>query len=637
MKYSIPYTDTSKSPIEIETNTINTDTILKLYGHGSVNYGAELWINLLKLLDHTCSGGVNNSGPLKPIEGQLWYNNYSTTLNLYKTDKWVPIVDSQYLERLYGAGGLAGLLKKIADALLDDTNPMVKSLIEELNKYLLPLTGGTVSGKLYLPKISSLETFYDKAKLTDKNKVCTIEYLKWFVLEFAKNYVPPNSPGFDDCPFGIGYDTDPTLLAEVSPYVPLNIVLPTVITGSNITFSNNVIANKATVDLVTTNNDAINKKYSDDHTSASALMDIFKNSTPFKNAISGEIDKLINAPANQSTSTSPTLKSYSITDDAIKNGKGITPTDTGLSLAITPQSIKSKFLINISLTLSNGDKPGTAIGTLYKNNTILLPNFCVVDGTKFDSMPYGVTFIDSVTSTDKVTYVVKVNGNDASGEWFVNQSSDITNKSISSMTIMEFIGDTIITKGTSNSVATILPTNIGDVYNGGVYIGDITDGGVKYRLILSPKSTELNMNYIVNKGSSVGNRTTNTPSYTNGPENTAIMSQSALDGFAAAWYCSRLDINGYSDWYLPAADELVVMSVNRKALLTGPNKMEWLTTFNGGTGSYTAYSGGFYWSSTDDGSVLTALKVHCRDYASSAVTEVKETVCHVRAIRREPY
>lgn len=634
MKYSIPYTDTSKSPIEIEPSTINTDTVLKLYGHSSVNYGAELWINLLKLLDHSCSGGVNNLGPLKPVDGQLWYNNYSTTLNLYKTNTWVPIVDSQYLDSLYGSGGLLGLLKKIAEALLDDTNPIIKSFIDELNKSLLPLTGGTVSGKLILPKISSLETFYDKAKLNDKNKVCTIEYLKWFVLEFAKNYIPPNSPGFDDSPFGIGYDTDPTLLQEASPYVPLNIVSPTVITGSNITFSNNVIAKKATVDLVTNNNDAINKKYADDHTSATALMDILKNSTPFKNAISSQIDKLVNAPATPTTSTYPTLKSYSVTDDTIKNGKGVTPTDTGLTLAITPQSIKSKFLINISLVLSNGDKPGTAVGTLYKNNTVLLPKFCIVDGTKLDSMPYAVTFLDSVTSTDKVTYTVKVNGDAASSEWFVNQSSDITNTSTSGMTIMEFVGDTIISKGTSST--SILPTTIGDVYNGGAYLGDITDDGVKYRLILSPKSTERNMQYIVTRPSSVGNRTNNTPSRTNGPENTAIMSQSALDGFAAAWYCSNIDINGYSDWYLPSADELVVMSVNRRALVAGPNASEWISSFNGG-GNYTAYSGAFYWSSTDNGNVLTALKVDCRNYASSAVTEVKETVLHVRAIRREPY
>ena len=223
MKYSIPYTDTSKSPITIEPSTINTDTTLKLYGQGSVNYGAELWINLLKLLDHSCSGGVDNKGPSKPIEGQLWFNNYSTNLNLYKKDKWVPLVDSQYLTILYGPNGIDGLIKKLSEALLDNTNPTIISFITELNKTLLPLSGGTVSGKLYLPKIESYAAFYNKAVTNDENKVATVEYLKWFVLEFVKNYVPPNSPGFDDSPFGIGYDTDPILLPDLAPYLPLNI------------------------------------------------------------------------------------------------------------------------------------------------------------------------------------------------------------------------------------------------------------------------------------------------------------------------------------------------------------------------------------------------------------------------------
>lgn len=445
MKYSIPYTDTSKSPITIEPNTINTDTNLKLYGQGSVNYGAELWINLLKLLDHSCSGGVDNPVPLKPVEGQLWFNNYSTNLNLYKTNKWVPLVDSQYLNSLYGTGGFTGLIKKLSEAVLDNSNPIIINFVNELNKTLLPLSGGTVSGKLYIPKISSYASFYDKTKNNDENKVASIEYLKWFVLEFAKNYIPPNSPGFDDNPFGIGYDTDPALLPEIAPYLPLTITTDTSIKGSDITFSNTVIANKATVDSIVDNTDAVNKKYVDDRTSSSALMNMFKNSTPFKNAIAAEIDNLIKAP-NAPSASSPTLKSYTIQDNIIKNGKGTTVMDTGLTISVNPQDVNSKFLINISLVLSNGSKTGTALGSLYKNDKLILNNFCIVDGTNLDATPYCVSYIDSVTSKDKVTYTVKVDGDSTSSEWFLNQSVDGTNKSTSSMTIMEFVGNTVISR-----------------------------------------------------------------------------------------------------------------------------------------------------------------------------------------------
>lgn len=441
MKYIIPYTDNTKTPLNIEPTTINTDTTLKLYGQGSVNYGAELWINLLKLLDHSCSGGVNHPGPLKPVEGQLWFNNYSTNLNLYKTNKWVSIVDSQYLNSLYGSDGIDGLINKLGEALLDNTNPLIINFLAELNKTLLPLSGGTLSGKLFLPKIDSYADFYNKANLDDANKVVSIEYLKWFVLEFAKNYVPPNSPGFDDCPYGIGFDTDPTLLPDVPPYLPLKLSDNTTVKGLDITFDNNVVSTKATVNSVVDNTDAVNKKYADDNTSSTALMNIFKNSNPFKNAIATEIDNLIKAPTAPSSPTSPTLKSYQIQDNVIKNGKGLDIINTGLTLSILPQSTNSKFLITISLILSNGTKSGTAIGSLYKNDVELLSKFCVVDGTNLDAMPYGVTFLDSVSTMDKVTYTVKVNGDTTNGEWYYNQSSDGTNKSTSSMTIMEFVGD----------------------------------------------------------------------------------------------------------------------------------------------------------------------------------------------------
>jgi hypothetical protein len=443
MKYTIKFSDTSKKSLVIDPNTINNDTVLTLYGQGSTNYGAELWTNLIKLLDHSCSGGVNNFGPLKPIEGQLWFNDYSTNLTLYKENKWVPIVDSQYLYNLYGGSGIDGLIKKLSTALLDDTNANVIAFLAELNKTLIPLSGGTVTGKLFLPKIESLSAFYDKSKLLDENKVATIEYLKWFVLEFAKNYVPPNSPGFDDNVFGIGYDADPALLSELSPYLPLILTGPTTVAGSDLTFSGNVAATKATVDNVSDNTDAVNKKYVMDHTSGDALFNILKNSTDFNNAIATEIDNLIKAPTPP-TINPPTLKSYSVSDSLFKSGKGLA--DTGLSITLTPQSTTSKFLINISLILSNGTKSGSATGSLYKNGNVLLNNFCIVDGTNLDSMPYGVTFIDSVTTTASVTYLVKINGDITSAEWFLNQSSDGTNKSTSSMTIMEFVGDTIINR-----------------------------------------------------------------------------------------------------------------------------------------------------------------------------------------------
>ena len=106
----------------------------------------------------------------------------------------------------------------------------------------------------------------------------------------------------------------------------------------------------------------------------------------------------------------------------------------------------SKFLISLSVVLSNGNKTGVALGTLYKNNVPVLSNFCIVDGTNIDAMPYSMSYIDSVTSTDNITYTVRVSGDETGSEWFYNQSADTTNKATSAMTIMEFSGNTVISK-----------------------------------------------------------------------------------------------------------------------------------------------------------------------------------------------
>ncbi|GAA5070222.1 hypothetical protein GCM10023209_12730 [Roseibacterium beibuensis] len=58
--------------------------------------------------------------------------------------------------------------------------------------------------------------------------------------------------------------------------------------------------------------------------------------------------------------------------------------------------------------------------------------------------------------------------------------------------------------------------------------------------------------------------------------------------FAAAEYCDGLTAHGYSDWYLPAQDELDVLYTNK-------NTGDLNGTFNE-TGSFPA---GYYWSSSE--------------------------------------
>jgi hypothetical protein len=103
----------------------------------------------------------------------------------------------------------------------------------------------------------------------------------------------------------------------------------------------------------------------------------------------------------------------------------------------------------------------------------------------------------------------------------------------------------------------IPPTTIGQAYGGGFYAGKIAVGGggiATHYLIVAPKATgEASKSW--DSGASV---VTGFNSYINGPANSA--GEAALGaGYLAATFCEGLTIGGYTDWYLPARNELEVL------------------------------------------------------------------------------
>jgi len=88
MAYEIRYSDfVNKGSIVIEDNTINQDTSLDLPGRNTTAYGASIAANFLHLLENF----ANNSQPLNPVEGQLWYDNTPGVdqLKLWDGTTWV--------------------------------------------------------------------------------------------------------------------------------------------------------------------------------------------------------------------------------------------------------------------------------------------------------------------------------------------------------------------------------------------------------------------------------------------------------------------------------------------------------------------------------------------------------------------
>lgn len=88
MAYEIRYTDfVDKGSIVVEDNSINQDTSLDFPGKRSTAYGQAIAENFLHLLENFAS----TNAPLRPVEGQLWYDttNNEDQLKIYDGTQWV--------------------------------------------------------------------------------------------------------------------------------------------------------------------------------------------------------------------------------------------------------------------------------------------------------------------------------------------------------------------------------------------------------------------------------------------------------------------------------------------------------------------------------------------------------------------
>ena len=88
MPYTISYTDTvNKGVITVEDNTLNSETTLSFPGRGTTAYGQAVNENFLHLLENF----ANTTAPLRPVEGQLWYDTTSGVdqLKVYDGTNWV--------------------------------------------------------------------------------------------------------------------------------------------------------------------------------------------------------------------------------------------------------------------------------------------------------------------------------------------------------------------------------------------------------------------------------------------------------------------------------------------------------------------------------------------------------------------
>ena len=105
-----------------------------------------------------------------------------------------------------------------------------------------------------------------------------------------------------------------------------------------------------------------------------------------------------------------------------------------------------------------------------------------------------------------------------------------------------------------------------DAFGGGYYTGKIVQGGTTYYLIVAPKSSGENSSKLWKTANTAGPTAART--LNNGPAASSSMNSST---YPAAQFCEGLSIGGYTDWYLPARDELELCYRNLKPTTAANN------------------------------------------------------------------
>jgi hypothetical protein len=196
------------------------------------------------------------------------------------------------------------------------------------------------------------------------------------------------------------------------------------------------------------------------------------------------------------------------------------------------------------------------------------------------------------------------------------------------------------------------PTVIGQSYGGGYYAGQIGVSSVAtHYIIVGPIASAQGTN---KQWKNVNTATVGADSVIDGPQNTADM---VADGnatvYPAAHFCNDLVIGGFSDWYMPAKNELEVCYFNLKPTTTSndtssginpnavPARASNYTTGNPAQTSATDFkntgaedfAAASYWSSTEGSATYGAQRqTFYGGYQYSNAS--KDYSGRVRAIRR---
>jgi hypothetical protein len=193
---------------------------------------------------------------------------------------------------------------------------------------------------------------------------------------------------------------------------------------------------------------------------------------------------------------------------------------------------------------------------------------------------------------------------------------------------------------------------IGSALGGGFFAGQIStagDGVADYNLVVGPVSSAQNSSIQFKNANTA---TVGADSVIDGPQNTVdIVADGNSTVYPAGHFCNNLVIGGFSDWYMPAKNELEVCYYNLKPTTTSNNTPSGVnpnavparaSTYTAGTPAQTSaanfqstgtedFATGGYWTSTES-SAFAARGQYFSD--GTQFTNYKNGSFSVRAIRR---
>ena len=193
------------------------------------------------------------------------------------------------------------------------------------------------------------------------------------------------------------------------------------------------------------------------------------------------------------------------------------------------------------------------------------------------------------------------------------------------------------------------PTTIGQAFGGGFWAGQISTAGngiADYNLVIAPVASGENSS---KQWKTSNTSTSGTSSVIDGPTNSANMNNAT---HPAAQFCEGLTIGGFSDWYMPAKNELEVCYYNLKPTTTSNNTASGTNTnavpsrgsnYTSGTPAQTsatdfksggaeAFAADSYWSSTEASATYAWGQVFAN--GDQVNDFIKTNGYRVRAVRR---